>query len=108
MEKDKIKKLAGLLGKYVVIDETKVPEVPGRTPHIRQTKQWISQIVGISKINCANNGIGISNGEVIIYPDYKGRNWHHTDLRMIVDSSEDAEDLRSRNPEAIFFRTKFD
>jgi len=83
-EFENLEVLRNLLGKTVVVDFSKIEQGPYyKYPSDWDGKPFESEVVGINKMNCANNGFGDNNGEITIYPSHCGRNWQTIDIRMV-------------------------
>jgi hypothetical protein len=78
---EKIKQMADLLGQWVTVDESAVPPSKGYPHMVRDP--YLTQVVGINKLNASNNGYGANNGYLQVFPDPNG-NWHPVDPRMVI------------------------
>lgn len=77
-----------LLGETVIVDMSKNPNFYAKAIAERtaagQSLEFTTTIVGVTKLNCANNGFDDNAGELIGWPCHHGSNWAKIAINSIV------------------------
>lgn len=80
--------LKGYVGTYVKIDMSKCPNYYEKRLAKGQ-RYFYTNIVGLQKFNCGNDGFSDNKAHLTGYPDASGRNWCGIDVNSICGIVDD-------------------